>query len=78
MAGLKSKFLIMAPNKMNEPLAIEAIFTKATTTIDGGWRISFDCGEQAAVEALAKLRDQRLYIVIMTEEQKNERTASLD
>lgn len=54
---------------MKDPVALEAVFAKATTTVDGGWRISFDCAEQAAITELSKLRGKRLYLVISTEEQ---------
>lgn len=53
------------------PIAIEAIFSKATTTVDGGWNVTFSTGEHMAEEItrLAKLRDQSLYLVVMTEEE---------
>lgn len=50
------------------PLKLEAIFAKATTMVDSGWRISFDLSEQAPVEELAKLRGKCLHIVIVAEE----------
>jgi hypothetical protein len=54
-----------------KPLALEAIFSKATTTIDGGWRISFDCSEEmsAKIGELSKMRGSALYLVVMDEEE---------
>lgn len=56
---------------MNEPIAIQCIFAKATTLVDKGWRISLDLSENSSdqVVKIASLTDQPLYVVIMNEEQ---------
>jgi hypothetical protein len=53
-----------------QPIALIATFSKASTLVDGGWRVSFDLSEQSGPEVseLAKLKGQALYIVIMDEE----------
>ena len=53
------------------PIVIQAKFNKALTTVDGGWRISFDTGEQMAeaVAALSKKKHEVLYVVVMTKAQ---------
>lgn len=50
-----------------EGLVIQGVLTKVTTTVDGGWRISFDLGEDQtlATTQLSLLRDQLLNIVIV-------------
>ena len=50
-----------------ENLVLQALFVKATTTVYGGWRISFDCDAQQAQEIieLAKLKDKLLNLVII-------------
>lgn len=50
-----------------KPIGIPAAFCKATTLVDGGWRISFDCGLDAAAEIaqLAQYQGQLLYVVVM-------------
>lgn len=50
-------------------VAVQAIFTKASTTVDGGWRISFDVSESEAkaVTDIAQLKNEALYLVVMTE-----------
>lgn len=49
----------------------KAIFSKATTTIDGGWRVSFDLdafqGDKAT--ALNEVRDKVLQIAIVPEQE---------
>lgn len=52
--------------------ALEGTFSKATTTIDGGWRISFDIDEQQAKEIteISKLRDKALFICVMTKAER--------
>lgn len=49
-------------------IVINAILSGARTTIDGGWRISFDLPEHEAeqVVALSKLKDEALVIVVQT------------
>lgn len=53
-----------------EPIAVQATFSKATTLVDGGWRISFDLSETQAeaVSKIAQLNGQCLYLAIVTEE----------
>ena len=54
-----------------ESIAIQAIFNKATTTIDGGWNITFSVSEDQAgqITEIAALRNEPLYLVIMTEKE---------
>lgn len=54
-----------------EPIVIQATFNKATTTVDSGWRLSFDTGEEMseACARLSKMRDQVLYVVVMNQAQ---------
>lgn len=49
--------------------ALEAIFNKATTTIDGGWNLTFALSDDMAdkVTEVTRLREERLYVVVMTE-----------
>jgi hypothetical protein len=49
-------------------ITLEGTFTRATTTVDGGWRISFDLDERQAKEIteITKLRDKAVYICVMT------------
>jgi hypothetical protein len=53
------------------PILLECIFSKATTLVDGGWRVSFDCTEEMAepVMEASRLKGERLYCVVMTEAQ---------
>lgn len=52
-----------------KPIAVEAIFAKATTTVDGGWRISFDLPGylSSTVAEISKLRDEAIKLVIIPE-----------
>ena len=54
-----------------EPIAIQAIFAKATTLVDGGWRLSLDLSEDSSdqISKIADLKDEPLYITIITTEQ---------
>lgn len=56
---------------MQEPVALQGVFTKATTLVDCSWRVSFDCSENMAdkVAELSKLRGEALYLIVMTEQQ---------
>jgi hypothetical protein len=58
---------------MQKPIGIQAIFSKATTLVDGGWRLSFDLGEDMAEAAaqLSKMRGDALYLVVMTQAEKD-------
>ena len=51
---------------MSDEIAVSAIFQSARTTIDGGWRVSFDLDESQSEEitALAKLKNKSLIIVV--------------
>lgn len=53
---------------MEQPITFEAIFQKATTTVDGGWRISFDLSndDSSKVSDIAALANESLTIVVMT------------
>lgn len=59
-----------------EPIAIQAIFGKATTMVDGSWRFSFDSAENQGpnIAKIAGMRGTLLYVVIMTEDQFNKST----
>lgn len=50
-----------------EHINLTAIFAKATTTVDGGWRISFDIDESQSNEIakLSQFRDLSLQLVIV-------------
>lgn len=50
-------------------IAIECIFNKATTTVDGGWNLTFSLPETmgAEVAEASTLRGESLYVVVMTE-----------
>jgi hypothetical protein len=52
-----------------EPVLLQAQFSKATTLVDGGWRLSFDLGEDMDKEVteVRKLKDEHLFIVVLTE-----------
>ena len=52
---------------MSEGIAFKAIFNKATTTIDKGWRISLDVSmdESVKVNQLAQLSDYVLQVAII-------------
>lgn len=54
-------------------IALQAIFAKATTLIDNGWRLSFDCAQDMSTHIVdvAALRDRPLYLVVMTEDEYN-------
>lgn len=67
----------LSPRRPSErelmPIVVKAIFSKATTTVDDGWRISFDLAthDGMAVAEIAKLAQQGLQLVIMTEDELN-------
>lgn len=56
---------------MEEPIALQCTFSKATTLVDGGWRISFDSSEFSGdiVAKIASLKENNIYLVVMTEDQ---------
>ncbi len=49
--------------------AIQAIFNKATTTIDGGWNVTFSTHDSMSkqVTEITALREESLYLIVMTE-----------
>jgi len=53
-------------------LITEAIFQSARTTIDGGWRITFDLSELDTefIAALAKLKHENLFLVVQVKEKQ--------
>lgn len=56
--------------EQKQKLLLEAVFQSARTTLDGGWRISFDLGE-AASEQMTQLlawKDTSLYLAIVPTE----------
>jgi hypothetical protein len=52
---------------------LQGVFSKATTTVDGGWRISFDVDEKQAKEIteISKLRDKTVFICVMTKAEQS-------
>lgn len=48
-------------------IAMPVIFKKATTTVDGGWSVSFDVDSSQAdnITKIAAMRDEMLYLVIV-------------
>jgi hypothetical protein len=60
------------------PVVLQAIFSKATTTIDGGWNITFSCGEDMAEAIMdaSRLRDIGLFLILMTEAEYRAQTRS--
>lgn len=57
-----------------KPIGMDATFFKATTIVDGTWRISFDLqeGMEDAVSLLSKLKGEGLYLVVMTQAKRME------
>lgn len=51
-------------------LTFTAIFARATTLVDGGWRISFDLSndEAKALHILSELREHLLQIAVVAVE----------
>jgi hypothetical protein len=49
--------------------ALQAIFSKATTTVDGGWNVTFATHEAMSkqITEITALREEALYVVVMTE-----------
>lgn len=49
-------------------ITFQAILNKITTTIDGGWRVSFDVpqSESEEVMKLSEKRDQNLQVAVVT------------
>lgn len=52
---------------MKDGITLNAIFVRATTTSDGGWRISFDVSsdEARSVLQLSQMRDSLLQLGIL-------------
>jgi hypothetical protein len=48
-------------------ITLKAVLVKAQTTVDGGWRLSFDVGqdEAASVLSLTALRDNLLQLAVL-------------
>lgn len=59
-------------------VVLRGIVQKATTLVDGGWRVSFDLPEQAPVEELMQLRGEDLAIVAMPYSQVSEESDTED
>jgi len=51
-------------------ISFNAIFNKITSTIDGGWRVSFDvpASDSGSLLELAALREDNLKVVVMNSE----------
>lgn len=56
-------------NLASEPIALDALISKITSTIDGGWRISIDVPESSneEIKQLIDLKGQAVKVVIMME-----------
>lgn len=53
---------------MEQPgIAFQATFSKATTLVDGGWRVSFDVNpdDAAKLAILSQWRDQLLQLAVV-------------
>jgi len=50
-------------------LKLDAQLNKITTTIDGGWRVTFDLGDWAgpSLATLAEVRDHPLTLIVSNE-----------
>jgi hypothetical protein len=61
-------------------LVVKAIFQSARTTIDGGWRVSFDLSEQESefISKLPSLKGKELFVVVMERENEDRATVSTD
>lgn len=55
---------------MNNGITFTAYFSKATTLVDGGWRVSFDLDEKAGITAaqVSALKGQELQIAVVPHE----------
>lgn len=53
--------------KKDDSLELKVIFVKASTLIDGGWRISFDLSNEDGdiVAELAKMNQQVLTLLVL-------------
>lgn len=58
-------------NEKNEIIKFKAIFNKATTTIDGSWRITIDLGEHDGdtVMKISTLKDKILNIAMVASDE---------
>lgn len=54
-----------------EPIALQAVYKSHRTTADGGFSLTLELGEHMAdkVNDVYRLRDESLFIVVMTEAQ---------
>lgn len=61
-------------------ITFQAIFATARTTVDGGWRITFDVlsHEGPKVVELSKLMAHPVHVVILTDDQLNRYEANKD
>ena len=53
-------------------IAIEAVFSRATTTLDGGWKITFDTDDKQEIEKLVQMKNKRLFVCVMTEDEQKQ------
>jgi hypothetical protein len=53
--------------KQDEGITFVALFSKATTTVDGGWSITFEVGQDEAIKVvqLAEFRGQALQVAVI-------------
>ena len=60
----------LEPEGNEMKIVLDAIFNKATTTVDGGWRISFDCPNNEAqnISQISQLQGTKFHLVVLTED----------
>lgn len=58
-------------------IAIQAVLKSVKSLVDGGWVVSFDAheGMLEQVMSTARLKGERLYLVVMTEDQYEAKNA---
>lgn len=64
----------MSEENLYAGITFKAFFSKATTTVDGGWRISFDLGEWEAdkVSKIANTKGRSLQVAIIPDPSEDE------
>lgn len=57
----------MGTPKEHKGITFQAVFAKATTTVDGGWNVTFSVSqdEAEAILGLATLRDELLQVAVL-------------
>lgn len=66
--------------RMSTCVSFKAILQKATTLVDGGWRVSFDVAEDdtQAILILSQMRDTDLHVGVVPEDMLDEENESTD